>query len=285
MVSGQRTDATEDLTCVLFPDSVFWSRNTATALHHDHMPFVKLDTQILDSTLWLERECRDIFITSLLMAEPREFSEAQKQIEIDSLAYTGFEVPPGWYGFVPAASSGISRRAMVELPAGLAALAKLGAPEETSRSKDFDGRRMIRVDGGFLILNYMKYRDRDYTATERSRRFRERRKNGVAPLGNGVASRQATQAEAEAEAESISAASGSSIVDAVRKRFPRADLKMCDRLAASCRAKFAGVADDEIALAVLRTNDTHPDQNSPGLYLTTVIEELPRVLHFSRKAG
>ena len=35
---------------------------------------------------------------------------------------------------------------------------------------------MVRVDGGFVILNYMKYRDRDYTAAKRQKALRERRK-------------------------------------------------------------------------------------------------------------
>lgn len=35
---------------------------------------------------------------------------------------------------------------------------------------------MIRVDGGFLILNFMKYRDKDHTAALRQRKLRQRRK-------------------------------------------------------------------------------------------------------------
>ena len=140
------------------------------------MAFVKLDTGILDSTLWIERDCREIFITALLMAEPREFNHPLPQIAIGSLDHTGFEAPPGWYGFVAAASLGIINRAGVEREAGLQALHKLGEPESESRSKEFDGRRMIRVNGGFLILNYMKYRDKDHTAAERQRRLRERKK-------------------------------------------------------------------------------------------------------------
>ena len=140
------------------------------------MAFVKLDTGILDSTLWIERDQREIFITALLMAEPREFSEPIRQIKIGELEWTGFEAPPGWYGFVPAASFGIINRAGVEKESGMEALRKLGDPESESRSKDFEGRRMIRMDGGFVVLNYMKYRDKDHTAAERQRRLRARRK-------------------------------------------------------------------------------------------------------------
>src|SRR5678810_918219 len=122
------------------------------------MPFVKLDCGILNSTLWFEREAREIFLTSLLMAEPREFTEAIPQINVRNLDYSGWEAPPGWYGFVPAAGVGIIDRAKVDKDAGLDALELLGKPEDSSRSQDFQGRRMIRVDGGYLILNYMKYR-------------------------------------------------------------------------------------------------------------------------------
>jgi hypothetical protein len=149
------------------------------------MAFVKLDTGILDSTLWIERDCREIFITALLMAEPREFNHSLPQIAVVSLDLTGFQAPPGWYGFVSAAGSGIINRAGVDRDAGWEALRKLGEPEPESRSKEFDGRRMIRVNGGYLILNYMKYRDKDHTAAERQRRLRARKK----ALEDGVVTR------------------------------------------------------------------------------------------------
>jgi len=144
------------------------------------MAFVKLDTKILDSTLWIERDLREIFITALLMAEPREFQGPTRQIEIGRLEFTDFTAPPGWYGFVPAASLGIINRAGVEREAGMEALRKLGEPEIESRSTDFGGRRMIRTDGGFLILNFMKYRDKDHTAAQRQKRLRDRRKQSNA---------------------------------------------------------------------------------------------------------
>jgi hypothetical protein len=172
------------------------------------MPFVKLDCGILDSSLWIERESREIFITALLMSEPREFSLPMPQIHIDSLEQTGWVVPPGWYGFIPAAASGIIRRALVDPAAGLTALKALGSPEADSRTRDFEGRRLVRVDGGFVVLNYMKYRERDYTAAERQRRHRQRIRNDQQKqqskrrhaLCHGV-TRNITQAEAEAEVE------------------------------------------------------------------------------------
>ena len=162
------------------------------------MPFVKLDCGILNSTLWFEREAREVFITALLMAEPFETQDPIPQIAIGSLEFTGWSVPPGWYGFVPAASVGIIHRAKVEEAAGFEALKRLGDPEDGSRSKDFEGRRLVRVDGGFIVLNFMKYRDRDYTAAERSRRYRLR----VASRRDDTAShRNITQAEVEEEVD------------------------------------------------------------------------------------
>src|ERR1700749_4238582 len=104
------------------------------------MAFVKLDTRILESTLWIARECREVFIPALLMAMPREITEPTPQLEIRSLEETGFVVPPGWYGFVDAAGVGIVRRALVDPEKGIIALERLGSPDPHSRTADFEGR-------------------------------------------------------------------------------------------------------------------------------------------------
>jgi len=163
------------------------------------MAFVKLDCGILNSTTWVEKDVRDVFITSLLMASPYEAKEEMEQIEVRSLERTGFTVQPGWYGFVPSASFGIIRQAMIDEAAGMLALEKLGSEDPESRSPEFGGRRMIRVDGGFLILNYQKYRDKDHTAAERQRRYRERQKELRRDVD--AVTRNITQEEEEEEAE------------------------------------------------------------------------------------
>jgi hypothetical protein len=140
------------------------------------VPYVKLDCGILNSTLWFERDAREVFITALLMAEPYELTEPTAQIEVSSLDLTGWMVPPGWYGFVPAAGVGIIHRAGIDEARGRAALELLCAPELSSRSPEHDGRRLARVDGGYLVLNFIKYREKDATTAERSRRWRERQK-------------------------------------------------------------------------------------------------------------
>ncbi len=115
-----------------------------------------------------------------------------EQMEIRSLNKTGFVVPPGWYGFVPAASVGIIRQAGIDPEIGLSALERLGAPELESRTPDFDGRRLVRVDGGFIALNFARYRDKDHTAAERSRRYRAKKLEGFkAPMAKTLAERLA----------------------------------------------------------------------------------------------
>ena len=67
------------------------------------MSFVKLDCGILDSSLWVDWDARELFITASLMAVPVEFPEGRKQLEVLTLKETGFEVPAGEYGLVEAA--------------------------------------------------------------------------------------------------------------------------------------------------------------------------------------
>jgi hypothetical protein len=140
------------------------------------MPFVKIDCAMLTSSIWFDKDARDVFVTALLMAEPREFVAPIAQIKTRSLEPSGWEAPPGWYGFVPAAGMGILRTADVEVERGYDALERLGSLDLDSRSNDFEGRRMIRIDGGYLVLNFVEYRDRDYTGKDRSRRWRERQR-------------------------------------------------------------------------------------------------------------
>jgi hypothetical protein len=187
------------------------------------MPFVKLDTGILHSTLWVERELREVFITALLMAEPHEIEAPTPQIENRGLKETGFVVPPGWYGFVESAGVGIIHQARVPEEEGYAALEKLGLPDIESRTKAFDGRRMVRVDGGFVILNYMLYRDKDHSAADRMRRLRARRKQSVRRNSDAVRPNvtQAESREQRAEADKSTPGDLESLVREIAALYPK----------------------------------------------------------------
>lgn len=58
------------------------------------------------------------------------------------------------FGSVP----GLARIANIELPACEAALDRFKAPDEWSRTKDNEGRRIVEIDGGWRLLNHGKYR-------------------------------------------------------------------------------------------------------------------------------
>jgi hypothetical protein len=165
------------------------------------MSFVKLDAEILESTLWLDREAREIFITALLLSIPQEFTEPLRQINVRSLEETGFTAPPGWYGFAPVSGPGLIHRAIVELTPGMAALERLGAEEPGSRTPLFGGRRLIRIEGGYAVLNFMAYHDKDHTAAERMQRYRKRQ--ALRNAGSNVTPerRNDTQSEVRGKSE------------------------------------------------------------------------------------
>ena len=173
------------------------------------MPFVKLDCQMLDSTTWADFPVRNVFIAALLMAEPYELVEETRQIHVRTLDCTDFTVPPGWYGLVRASGPAIIKHAEIAADVGTEALERLGNPDICSRSQAFEGRRLVRIDGGYIVLNFDRFRRRDMTAAERNRRYRARRalqrnERYVTRNDDGnetrYASRDVTVTEAEAEA-------------------------------------------------------------------------------------
>ncbi len=97
--------------------------------------YTKLFNSILHSTIWQARnETRLVWITMLAMADRR--------------------------GVVAAAIPGLAAAARVPLKSCITALSELSSPDEYSRTKDHDGRRIEDVDGGWRLLNHTKYRDK-----------------------------------------------------------------------------------------------------------------------------
>ena len=62
------------------------------------------------------------------------------------------------HGVVEASVPGLADLSRVSEPATRRALAVLTAPDPDSRSLDEDGRRIVAVDGGWLLVNHAKYR-------------------------------------------------------------------------------------------------------------------------------
>jgi hypothetical protein len=140
--------------------------------------YTKLFNSILASTIWRsDDKTRIVWITLLAMADRHGVAE----------------------GSVP----GLADFARVSVEDCRRALNVLQAPDEDSRSDDHEGRRILKIDGGWLILNHAKYRAK---ASEDERRDYLRRKQAEsrAKRVNNVNKRQqlskpSTQAEAEAE--------------------------------------------------------------------------------------
>lgn len=126
--------------------------------------FVKLFSDIIYSSVWQEsNETRLVWITLLAMAD-RD-------------------------GMVRAIPEAIAQAARVTQESCDNAILKFLAPDERSRSQEFDGRRMKRVDGGFLLLNYMKYR-RKLSADERREYKRIKQAEYRSAKRNGPGSRE-----------------------------------------------------------------------------------------------
>jgi hypothetical protein len=97
--------------------------------------YTKLFSSILASTVWREdADTRLVWITLLAMADKHGVAE----------------------GSVP----GLADFARVPVENTRRALAKLAAPDPDSRSQEHEGRRIQSVDGGWLLLNHAKYRER-----------------------------------------------------------------------------------------------------------------------------
>lgn len=97
--------------------------------------FVKLFGSILQSTIWLEcPETKVVWVTMLALSTKD--------------------------GEVHASIPGLARTAGVSLEACEAALNKFLSPDPYSRTKDFDGKRIREIDGGWIIINHAKYRDK-----------------------------------------------------------------------------------------------------------------------------
>lgn len=138
--------------------------------------YTKLFNSILASTIWEEDDkTRIVWITLLAMAD--KFGVAD--------------------GSVP----GIATLARVTQADCQKALAKLQAPDKDSRSDEYEGRRIRKIDGGWLILNHEKYRakidDDERREYLRVKKAESRRRLAAGVNASQQPSKKSTQAEAE----------------------------------------------------------------------------------------
>jgi hypothetical protein len=137
--------------------------------------FAKLDAGIIYSTLWMEsHDVVRVWIALLAMADATGLVRSS----VPALAHINL----------------VSVDRMREI------LAIFKAPDPDSRIKAHEGRKIREIEGGWIILNYTRYRNlmqrKPGTHAERQARWRQRHKK------NGNSSRNVTRdTEAEAEAE------------------------------------------------------------------------------------
>lgn len=141
------------------------------------MPSIKLDPTLLDSNLWLDRDVRDVFLTALLMAKPFEVSSSLQGFHFDGNG--AIDIPTGHYGLVSASHEGLIARAGLTQEAGVKAVTKLCSTDPLEMFIPFGGRAMVRIVGGFLLLNYTQYRLHDPGSYDRVKRWREKRRDEV----------------------------------------------------------------------------------------------------------
>lgn len=136
--------------------------------------YVKLFSSILTSSIWSQDpNIRLVWITMLAMADAE--------------------------GYVMAAPSGLARVANVPLKDCQDALEVFQEPDDESFTRDHEGRRIERVEGGWLLLNYEKYREirteKQLKAAARQRRRYHRKKDESCEVSR--TSRTDTDTEAE----------------------------------------------------------------------------------------
>lgn len=127
------------------------------------MGFTKLDSGIINSSVWSEPlATRVLWVTMLAMSDHK--------------------------GFVASSRSGLIRASNITAEQFDEAIHCLESPDEDSRTPDNDGVRTKKVDGGWEILNYMKYREYTYSnnpAAVRKREYRKKDKIGHVPNSIG----------------------------------------------------------------------------------------------------
>lgn len=152
--------------------------------------YTKLFQSILASSIWSEDDqTRIVWITLLAMADQ--------------------------HGEIHASIPGVARMASVPLAAAEAAIAKFLGPDPYSRTPDNEGRRIVAIDGGWLVVNHAKYRlmaskeDSKRKTAERVARHRDAKRNEALqsvtgrymPLQSAACNDGVTQGTDIAEAE------------------------------------------------------------------------------------
>jgi hypothetical protein len=126
--------------------------------------FTKLFNSITESTIWVAPDTHRItFIAMLAMADQ--------------------------HGRIWGSIPGLANRARVPVEDARAAIASFLAPDPDSRTKDFEGRRIEEIDGGWRLLNHAKYREMRDADDRREYQREWDRKNRTRPKSDSESDR------------------------------------------------------------------------------------------------
>lgn len=175
--------------------------------------FAKIFASILDSSVWDEPPTtRIVWITMLLMADED--------------------------GFVKGVESAVARRARVSKQECREALLVLAAPDVESQDQDYGGRRIEKVEGGWMVLNYKKYREmrtRDQVKkAQRQARWRQKKREGEhqdeAPEPSTERLHSLPVDDVDGIASASSSAVGSSAVESKAVEQPKIEIRRIESL-------------------------------------------------------
>lgn len=147
--------------------------------------YTKLFGSIIGSTIWRESpETCKVWITMLAMANR--------------------------YGIVEVSLPGLADFCRISLKETQKAISILSAPDTFSRTKDNQGRRIQETDGGWLILNHAKYREkmsvderREYNRVKQAE-FRERKQKSNMSMTPDASLAESAHTEAQEEEDEVS---------------------------------------------------------------------------------
>jgi hypothetical protein len=225
----------------------------------------KIFTKILDSSIWLEPDATRIVWITMIAA-------------MDETGFCQFAAIPN-----------VARRANVTRKAATEAIRVLESPDKDSSDPEFEGRRIERVPGGWMVLNAEKYRaivtravSQEKTRLRVQRHRQNKRVSGESNANVTLGIRHETPSETEAYTETKNPPMSPmgefrNLVDMIVCAHPRSlerhlsasEVSPVDRVAVLTAAKHeasqAGVSVGAALEMILRlveqqANESPPDQ-------------------------
>ena len=218
--------------------------------------YTKLFSSIIHSTIWRESShVRIMWITMLAMADEE--------------------------GVVEASIPGLMDAARVNRVEAEEALDLLSSPDPDSRNTDYEGRRIVNIEGGWLILNHNLYRNkkskdeqierRKELTRKRVQKYRESKKNNNTVKSNAeVTLGNASNAEVTLGNAKVPLRSDQTISEQTKLNYTNKekmssddDKHVCDQIRNEYEGEQQNISQQLVALFVERFEFWPQDQVEP----------------------